>query len=728
MSDLPKKTIKITDLERLDTPVKIDGKQELLMPMASNQSQKDTFSVPVNSFVEWLLLKHASDKDLSNLSDAGQAVLKAKQDYFYNVPDDTDLNTFTDDGIYKVKSTGDVDIHAPTNAAGYYVVATDSDNGDVIEQQARNLYIAPGIIYRRQRINGTWTRWEAITMDITSPSFNIAPTVLQAGTNDDQLATIGQLNGKFSDVFKTEYHITEGLLVDGSVVYADGILTVENGSRFITNDSNDITLTESKTASVDAGYAFIGTDGIKVWNTLSKVAELPTVMQAGVLYYNIISDTYTDLQGSYSLAPLGIVANGAFTQSAGVQFVNTTNLQAVIDSMRTNGAVESFIGTREQNSIVSSDNGYEREISAGSYVNEEELSFGAGVAVRSHTENDNDEWEKNTTAEIYAKDGSNETRIAITPESAKLVTPRLDSESEIATMADLDEIKQTSLTFIGYVSTSTPTGYTFKIGNKWINASKMPTAFPITGVKTWNGSAWVADDDFTPVDFDFFRNINDNEGYYWFGGAWKIMSTDMDTDYFVLGNDGKWKIKESVNLTGSPTLTTSPLQNDNSKKIATTEFVQSAIASHSDDNVVHKTGDETIRGIKTFESPFTILKSTDIDWAEIPTSDRYAGLEIRDKNGKRIGKLEQYQNKNTGEIRLALNVSGYDASGTINYSPALGVSINKDGTGGKTYASLAAASSNDNSIATTAWFNNKMQVVSSLPANPDANTFYFVKE
>lgn len=582
MSDLPKKTIKITDLERLDTPVKIDGKQELLMPMASNQSQKDTFSVPVNSFVEWLLLKHASDKDLSNLSDAGQAVLKAKQDYFYNVPDDTDLNTFTDDGIYKVKSTGDVDIHAPTNAAGYYVVATDSDNGDVIEQQARNLYIAPGIIYRRQRINGTWTRWQEITMDFENPSFSIAPTVLQAGINDDQLATIGQLNGKFSDVFKTEYHITEGLLVDGSVVYADGILTVENGSRFITNDSNDITLTETKTVSVDAGYAFIGTDGIKVWNTLSKVVELPTVMQAGVLYYNIIADTYTDLQGSYSLAPLGIVANGVFTQSAGVKFVNTTNLQAVIDSMRTNGAVESFIGTREQNSIVSSDNEYAREISAGSYVNEEELSFGAGVAVRSHTENDGEEWQKNTLAEIYAKDGSNETRIAITPESAKLITPRLDSGSEIATMADLDEIKQTSLTFIGYVSTSEPTGYTFKIGNKWINASVMPTEFPITGVKTWNGSAWVAGDDLTPVDFDFFRNINDNEGYYWFGGAWKIMSTDMDTDYFVLGDDGKWKIKESVNLTGSPTLTTSPLQDDNSKKIATTEFVQTVCSGKFD--------------------------------------------------------------------------------------------------------------------------------------------------
>lgn len=101
---------------------------------------------------------------------------------------------------------------------------------------------------------------------------------------------------------------------------------------------------------------------------------------------------------------------------------------------------------------------------------------------------------------------------------------------------------------------------------------------------------------------------------------------------------------------------------------------------------------------------------------------------IQDKNGKRIGKLEQYQIKDTGEIRLGLNACGYDADGNIKYSPTLGVSINKDGTGGKAYTSTPATSSNDSSIATTGWFNSKMQVVDALPENPDPNTFYFVKE
>lgn len=35
---------------------------------------------------------------------------------------------------------------------------------------------------------------------------------------------------------------------------------------------------------------------------------------------------------------------------------------------------------------------------------------------------------------------------------------------------------------------------------------------------------------------------------------------------------------------------------------------------------------------------------------------------------------------------------------------------------------------NSHAIATTAWVNNKLQVVSALPANPDPNVFYFIPE
>lgn len=42
------------------------------------------------------------------------------------------------------------------------------------------------------------------------------------------------------------------------------------------------------------------------------------------------------------------------------------------------------------------------------------------------------------------------------------------------------------------------------------------------------------------------------------------------------------------------------------------------------------------------------------------------------------------------------------------------------------YAPTPAVASNGGDVATTAWFNSKMQVVSALPANPDPNVFYFI--
>lgn len=46
----------------------------------------------------------------------------------------------------------------------------------------------------------------------------------------------------------------------------------------------------------------------------------------------------------------------------------------------------------------------------------------------------------------------------------------------------------------------------------------------------------------------------------------------------------------------------------------------------------------------------------------------------------------------------------------------------------KVSAPTPAVNANDTQVATTAWFNSKMQVVSALPANPDPNVFYFIPE
>lgn len=164
------------------------------------------------------------------------------------------------------------------------------------------------------------------------------------------------------------------------------------------------------------------------------------------------------------------------------------------------------------------------------------------------------------------------------------ITP-LTSNNKGATAADLntlrEEIETSSLTFKGYVSTSAPSSSTYGLveGNIWINASAMPTTFPVAIAGIWNGTSWATTTDtYTVKDFDFFRNINDNEGYYWFGGQWTVMSTDMSTTYFTLNQtSGKWEIKPSVNLPGSPT-TTTPTSSSPDNQIATKKYVDEAIA------------------------------------------------------------------------------------------------------------------------------------------------------
>ena len=167
----------------------------------------------------------------------------------------------------------------------------------------------------------------------------------------------------------------------------------------------------------------------------------------------------------------------------------------------------------------------------------------------------------------------------------------------------LGDIKTSSLTFIGFVSTTDPSiTYSIKKGNLWINGSTMPTAFPVpaANIKVWNGTIWVPyEDTYTPDDFDFFRDVDDNEGYYWFGGEWVVMSTDMDTTYFQLDqNSGKWIINPNY-----------------------------------DNSLVHKAGTETITGAKTFDQTIKISNSTQLRLYNSSSGNNGYGFLIRNDGG-----------------------------------------------------------------------------------------------
>ena len=130
-----------------------------------------------------------------------------------------------------------------------------------------------------------------------------------------------------------------------------------------------------------------------------------------------------------------------------------------------------------------------------------------------------------------------------------------------ATMKEIEEVQTTSIKFKGYVSTTQPASdaYLLVEGNMWINAATMPSSFPVpaSSIRVWDGSAWqTTTESYTPDALDAWSNLNNNEGYYWFG-AWKVFSTDLSTEYFTLNQtSGLWEIKQSIHLPGTPTVDT----------------------------------------------------------------------------------------------------------------------------------------------------------------------------
>lgn len=181
-------------------------------------------------------------------------------------------------------------------------------------------------------------------------------------------------------------------------------------------------------------------------------------------------------------------------------------------------------------------------------------------------------------------------------------------------------------------------------------------------------------------------------------------------------------IDVKVNDNGTvETYAPTPPASDNSAQIATTNWVADPNKSTS---VVHRSGNEEISGAKTFTGGTTnnseiYLKNLYIDRDVNPSSIRYCSFLIRDKNLKQIANFYCYQNTD-GSIITNMIATGRDGKDSR-------ISVRRT-TNGTTITESPTPPISDNStqIATTNWFNQKIQVVSTLPASPNANVYYFV--
>ena len=173
--------------------------------------------------------------------------------------------------------------------------------------------------------------------------------------------------------------------------------------------------------------------------------------------------------------------------------------------------------------------------------------------------------------------------------------------------------------------------------------------------------------------------------------------------------------------TGDPyTYAPTPATLDNSTKIATTAWV-----NNLDNSVVHKTGDETISGIKTFQGDGWIAKIQNIDvtYNIAPSSNKGTSIIFTDKNGTQMGCVECFK-LNDNSTMTRLNTYGPNDNWS---SQPLTLRVFSDGYS-VAYAPTPYVNAYGNEIATAAYINTKFQVVSALPASPNPDTYYFIPE
>lgn len=158
--------------------------------------------------------------------------------------------------------------------------------------------------------------------------------------------------------------------------------------------------------------------------------------------------------------------------------------------------------------------------------------------------------------------------------------------------------------------------------------------------------------------------------------------------------------------------------------------ITAAINEKVNDSVVaHNTGDETISGTKTFTgavvSTASIIRKDMVNsYSDVPENDVIVPIYWQDAYNINYGTIETIK-KTNGNNEIRLNVKGINGS-TSNVT--LGIGVDTDNNAYAFAPTPVSLSSNDNSIATTAWVNNKFQIVNALPVNPDADTFYCIPE
>jgi hypothetical protein len=111
----------------------------------------------------------------------------------------------------------------------------------------------------------------------------------------------------------------------------------------------------------------------------------------------------------------------------------------------------------------------------------------------------------------------------------------------------IDEIKSLSRIMRGYYSSTDPAleDPAIRSGLLWIHGDgdDIPSNFPLA-CDTWDGTQWNAGGAYTPSAMDLIANLNNDAGYYWFGGKWNPDDVNADGKTIEVGPGAKLRIKD----------------------------------------------------------------------------------------------------------------------------------------------------------------------------------------
>jgi hypothetical protein len=277
-----------------------------------------------------------------------------------------------------------------------------------------------------------------------------------------------------------------------------------------------------------------------------------------------------------------------------------------------------------------------------------------------------------------------------------------------------------------------------KIENGIANAVDLDSAQDITGKKTFTNNVnpvvlkKSGDNTYTEIQLQDKNGIRQ-------GGIRSIADSSQEQlTLYAASADGNSIIgsigiaKDSNN--GIKTVCPAPAASTDTSNVAIMTVGRAADPAQNF-NLLHRSGNESITGVKTVlgANPAFGFKNTNADISNKPSADTHCKLFFADKNASWTGEVrnEMYA---AGQVETALYANS-KISGTPKTS-YIKVVVNENGEIYATCPTPPRADDNSTKISNTQWvnsritsiMNNKLQVVSSLPSSPNADTFYFIPE